>query len=122
MVRAHLERCFDCRSFEGVVGAFSAELRAAPLERRTRRFAVSRPAHYRWGTQAVAQAGVAAMLVVGVVGVTTHIGERERAMSSGASEGLFESAWTPDVEQEQLVSGAPKKWRVGKRHGSLFAV
>lgn len=125
MIRSHVARCSDCQTFEQRVRAFARELRAAPLEPPSRPIAVSRPAarrpHWR-AQQAIAQAGIAAMIVVGVLGLTSQaVGPELRpGATSQPAQSLFEASWQPDVEQAQLPSDGPKRWRVGERTGELF--
>jgi anti-sigma factor RsiW len=126
MLRKHLARCPECRSFEAAVRAFTAELREAAPELPSRPVVVSRPARRRAGmaTGVFAQAGAAAVLLLGVVGLTGHA-----ARSDQQSDGtrlpvtdLFESSWTPAEEQAQLFGNGTEPRRSPGFPGSLSAV
>jgi predicted anti-sigma-YlaC factor YlaD len=122
MVRAHLLRCARCRAFAGDVGAFTRQLRAAPFEQLSRPLPVFRAHAGRFGrtTRAISQVGVAAVFVLATVGITRQVEWGHSPPTRLGAQDLFATAWTPDVELEQLATGAPKKWRVGTRHGVRF--
>jgi predicted anti-sigma-YlaC factor YlaD len=122
MIRVHLARCGDCRSFAAAVRAFTVGLRAAPAEWPSGPISVplSTKRLTHWPIRGLAQTGMAAMILLGVFGIVSE-GERLDSTSlQPATQNLFHAAWSPDVEQAQLVTGAPKLWRVGSRHGVLF--
>ena len=102
MVAAHLDRCADCCEFERSVSEFTGQLRSAPLES-MRVPVVLRTA--RRATFSGAQVGVAAMLVVAVLGVVSQLGPTgsQRAEAGRFTEAnLFTAGWQPERELAQL--------------------
>jgi len=77
---AHLERCVDCRLYEGDVAAFTDVLRGAPPEQAERAIVVRRPRRLqpmRLGLRAAAVAlPVIAAVLVGRGALTTSLAER----------------------------------------------
>lgn len=102
MVAAHLERCADCRAFEGSVRSFTEELRAAPREaprhpivvRRTRRVSFS-----------ALQVSAAATVAVAVLGVVSQVGATQQNVPDvdrQVAANLFKTSWQPELELAQI--------------------
>jgi len=108
MVARHLERCLDCRAFEESTAAFTAELRAAPLEPLRRPVVVHR---VRRPSFAATQAAVAAVVAIAAIGVVGQLGlTKPRVASQGgqsvARSDLFATSWRPEWETAQLEAAA----------------
>jgi anti-sigma factor RsiW len=105
MVEAHLSRCADCREFQLSVSEFTDELRRAPLELLTRPVAL--PVSRRVSFTA-AQVGVAAVMLVALLGVVNRVGveqlQREETAGSVAPAQLFQTAWQPERELADLAN------------------
>jgi predicted anti-sigma-YlaC factor YlaD len=126
MLRKHLDRCPECRSFDAAARAFTTELREAALERPSRPVVVSRPARSRAGRArgVFAQVGAAAIVLIGVVGLTGPAArsDLESDRTSSPVTDLFESSWTPAEEQAQLFGGGGEPRRPPGIPGSLSAI
>ena len=104
MVTAHLGRCADCRAFEESIVSFTTALRAAPLEQLSRPVVVRRS---RRISLLGAHAGIAATLVIALVGLVTQL-EASRSTRPGAeptvaAQNLFEATWRPEWELAQIT-------------------
>ena len=66
---AHLRRCAECSSFAAEVGAFTALIREAPLERVSRQVSLPRPARYRRPLRVARGALASAAVAVAAVGI-----------------------------------------------------
>jgi anti-sigma factor RsiW len=107
MVAAHLQRCADCRSFEEALGAFTLELRAAPLEVLPHPVVVRAP---RRVSLTATPAAVAAALAIAVLGVVSQLQPQEprsaAAVPTVTPKNLFRTTWRPEQELARIDSGA----------------
>ena len=92
LLRAHLEQCAGCRSYNGGLVATTERLRNAPLERLER--PITLPSRQRVSFRNV-QAGLAAALVV------TAIGLGGLLSSLGSSDSVRPRTETPEVSERR---------------------
>jgi anti-sigma factor RsiW len=92
LLRAHLEQCAGCRTYNGGLVATTERLRNAPLERLER--PITLPSRQRVSFRSV-QAGLAAALVV------TAIGLGGLLSSLGSSDGVPTRAQVTNVGDDQ---------------------
>lgn len=92
LLRAHLESCAGCRSYNSGLVATTERLRNAPLERLAR--PISLPSRQRVSFRSV-QAGLAAALVV------TAIGLGGLLSTLGSSESVGPQAPLPDMSERR---------------------
>lgn len=111
LVAAHLARCAECRAVESTVREFTEELRAAPLEIPTRSFVLTRSRLPRRAWLATTEYGVAAMLLIGALGILTQLGASDsRSVADRVTPAnLFQSAWSPELELAQIDPSAPTR-------------
>ncbi len=115
MVAAHLGRCADCRTFEASIVSFTTALRAAPLEQLSRPVVVRRS---RRVSLVGAHIGVAATLVIALVGLVTQLDARSpraTAEPKVSAQKLFEATWRPEWELAQIT---PDTEAVHRNQGS----
>jgi anti-sigma factor RsiW len=92
LLRAHLETCPGCRSYNGGLVATTERLRNAPLERLER--PITLPSRQRVSFRSV-QAGLAAALVVTAIG----LGGLLSTLGSSDGVGLRPQAQLPDMSE-----------------------
>lgn len=116
MAAAHLARCADCRAFEEAAVAFTAELRAAPLEPLRRPVVVRRSRRLPFAASHAAAVAVVALAAVGVVGQLglTRLDASKDGEQSVMRADPYVASWPPEWEVAQLGSaGAAHKDRPG---------
>ena len=124
MVAAHLGRCADCRAFEESIVSFTTALRSAPLEQLSRPVVVRRT---RRVSLVGAHAGVAATLVIALVGLVTQLDARSpraTAEPKVSAQKLFEATWRPEWELAQITpdtEAAPPRPGIWPGVGGLAA-
>jgi anti-sigma factor RsiW len=92
LLRAHLEQCNGCRSYNGGLVATTERLRNAPLERLER--PITLPSRQRVSFRSV-QAGLAAALVITAVGLGGLLS------SFGSTEGVRTPAQAPEMGERR---------------------
>jgi hypothetical protein len=122
MLRAHIRRCPDCSSFEHAARAFTGELRSAPLELPSHPMVVSRQGGRRvqLATQRIAQVGVAALLLVGGLGLANELRRADVQSPKpkpAITKNLFKIDWQP---QEELALLVFQKARANRHSDILF--
>jgi anti-sigma factor RsiW len=104
MIASHLARCADCTAFEEDVHAFTAELRAAPLEQPEHSIAstgvVRRP---RRAVPRV-QIGVAAAFAVAVLGALTQLVTPESDRGSFATPDRYATYEQLSREVDRIIA------------------
>jgi predicted anti-sigma-YlaC factor YlaD len=103
IVVAHLDRCADCREFERTVRDFTMKMREAPLESLRVPVVIARQA--RRAVFSAANVGVAAMLVVAVLGVVAQLGPTGQSQDSATRftmANLFTAGWNPEREIAEI--------------------
>lgn len=121
MVAAHVGRCSDCRTFEQSIVALTTALRSAPLEQLSRPVVVRRS---RRVSLVGAHAGIAATLVIALVGLVTQLDARSphaNAEPTVSAQRLFEATWRPEWELAQITPDTEAAHR-NERSGPAPAV
>jgi hypothetical protein len=78
LLDAHLERCADCREYDGGVRAMTSVLRSEPLVAGERRVALPSRRRSLGVTRVAASAAAAALVAVGVTGFFAVAGQNQR--------------------------------------------
>lgn len=81
LLDAHLARCAACSAYAVDVAAFTAEMRAAPLEQLSRPVVVRRRRGVMLGRAQAAAAAALAFLAVGIAGQLSSTGAESPALS-----------------------------------------
>lgn len=102
LLRAHLEQCTGCRSYNGSLVATTERLRNAPLERLER--PISLPSRQRVSFRSV-QAGLAAALVVtaiGLGGLLSSLGSSDSVRPQTEIQEMSERREMRDINRVRL--------------------
>ncbi len=113
MLHAHMIRCPDCRAYAADVGAFTTELRAAPLEQLECAITVHRP---RRGSLARLQAGAVAAVAIALLGFVLQLDFPGVEPSSTVAQAPIRFPTLAEGRNEMLQISAD--WRAFQRHRS----
>lgn len=116
MLDAHLLRCASCSAFADDVRSFTADLRAAPLERPRRRIVVQRP---RRIATARLQIGVAAAFALAALGLGTQLSTHGTSTRVTHSDSVTRFPTQADLVKEMAMIASANDPPVSPRSGVL---